>query len=60
MAANPADIAILPAVPRRNFIRDALRRHPTAIIGGFLFKDVALLGVSVWTLADAVRAVRQS
>jgi reactive chlorine resistance protein C len=26
--------------------------------GQFLIKDVALLGVSVWTLADALRAVR--
>jgi uncharacterized membrane protein YkgB len=26
--------------------------------GGFLMKDIALLGISVWTLADAVRAVR--
>jgi reactive chlorine resistance protein C len=26
--------------------------------GGFLFKDVALLGISVWTLADALRATR--
>jgi reactive chlorine resistance protein C len=27
---------------------------------GFLFKDVALLGISVWTLADALRATRSS
>jgi uncharacterized membrane protein YkgB len=27
--------------------------------GGFLMKDIALLGISVWTLADAVRAVRR-
>ncbi len=26
--------------------------------GQFLIKDVALLGVSVWTLADALRSVR--
>lgn len=26
--------------------------------GGFLLKDVALLGVSIWTLADALRSVR--
>ena len=26
--------------------------------GGFLFKDVALLGVAVWTLADALHADR--
>jgi uncharacterized membrane protein YkgB len=26
--------------------------------GGFLMKDIALLGVSVWTLTDALRAVR--
>jgi reactive chlorine resistance protein C len=24
--------------------------------GGFLVKDVALLGISIWTLADALRA----
>jgi reactive chlorine resistance protein C len=28
--------------------------------GGFLFKDIALLGISVWTLADALRATRQA
>jgi reactive chlorine resistance protein C len=27
---------------------------------GFLFKDVALLGISVWTLADALRATPSS
>jgi reactive chlorine resistance protein C len=27
---------------------------------GFLFKDAALLGISVWTLADALRATRSS
>lgn len=29
-------------------------------IGGFLFKDVALLGIAVWTLADALASVRTS
>ena len=28
--------------------------------GGFLIKDVALLGISGWTLADAVRATRST
>ena len=28
--------------------------------GGFLFKDVALMGVSVWTLTDALRATRST
>jgi uncharacterized membrane protein YkgB len=28
--------------------------------GGFLMKDIALLGISVWTLADALRATRSS
>jgi uncharacterized membrane protein YkgB len=28
--------------------------------GGFLMKDIALLGISVWTLADAVRATRST
>ena len=53
MAANPADIAILPAVPRRNFIRDALRRHPTAIIGGFLLLAMIVMAVAapyLWTV----------
>ncbi len=27
---------------------------------GFLFKDVALLGISVWTVTDALRATRSS
>jgi reactive chlorine resistance protein C len=30
-----------------------------SVSGGFLIKDVALLGISVWTLADALRAVRR-
>jgi reactive chlorine resistance protein C len=30
-----------------------------SLSGGFLFKDVALLGISVWTLADALRATRE-
>jgi reactive chlorine resistance protein C len=28
--------------------------------GGFLMKDIALLGISAWTLADAMRATRSS
>lgn len=28
--------------------------------GGFLVKDVALLGIAVWTLGDSLRAVRES
>jgi len=28
--------------------------------GGFLMKDIALLGISVWSLADAVRATRSN
>jgi uncharacterized membrane protein YkgB len=31
-----------------------------SITGGFLIKDVALLGISAWTLADALRATRSS
>lgn len=31
-----------------------------SIEGGFLMKDIALLGISVWTLADAMRATRSS
>ena len=31
-----------------------------SVTGGFLIKDVALLGVSVWTLADALRATRST
>jgi reactive chlorine resistance protein C len=30
------------------------------LTGGFLIKDVALLGISVWTLTDALRATRSS
>ncbi len=31
-----------------------------SMVGGFLIKDVALLGISAWTLADALRATRSS
>jgi uncharacterized membrane protein YkgB len=31
-----------------------------SMTGGFLMKDVALLGISAWTLADALRATRSS
>lgn len=31
-----------------------------SMAGGFLIKDTALLGISVWTLADALRATRSS
>src|SRR5215213_10579527 len=31
-----------------------------SVSGGFLFKDVALLAVSVWTLTDALRATRST
>ena len=30
-----------------------------SLTGGFLMKDIALLGISVWTLSDAVRALRR-
>ena len=30
-----------------------------SLMGGFLMKDIALLGISVWTLVDAVRALRR-
>lgn len=30
-----------------------------SLSGGFLMKDIALLGISVWTLADALRATRR-
>jgi uncharacterized membrane protein YkgB len=30
-----------------------------SLTGGFLMKDIALLGISVWTLADALRAARR-
>ena len=30
-----------------------------SLTGGFLMKDIALLGISVWTLGDAVRALRR-
>jgi uncharacterized membrane protein YkgB len=28
--------------------------------GGFLLKDVALIGIAVWTLTDALRATRST
>ena len=31
-----------------------------SLSGGFLIKDVALLGISAWTLADSLRATRSS
>jgi uncharacterized membrane protein YkgB len=31
-----------------------------SMIGGFLIKDVALLGISAWTPSDALRATRSS
>jgi reactive chlorine resistance protein C len=31
-----------------------------SLAGGFLMKDIALLGISVWTLADTLRATRSS
>jgi reactive chlorine resistance protein C len=30
-----------------------------SLTGGFLMKDIALLGISVWALADALRATRR-
>lgn len=30
-----------------------------SLTGGFLMKDIALLGISVWTLADATRELRR-
>src|SRR3954454_22452587 len=31
-----------------------------SVTGGFLIKDVALMGISVWTLTDALRATRST
>jgi len=40
---------------------ESVRGFPLLTLsGGFLIKDVALLGISVWTLADALRATRSS
>jgi len=40
---------------------DASVSYPApSLTTGFLFKDVALLGISVWTLTDAMRATRSS
>jgi len=40
---------------------DASVSYPApSLTTGFLFKDVALLGISVWTLTDALRATRSS
>ena len=30
-----------------------------SLTGGFLMKDIALLGISVWTLADSLKSVRR-
>ena len=40
---------------------DASVSYPApSLTTGFLFKDVALLGISVWTLTDALRVTRSS
>jgi uncharacterized membrane protein YkgB len=39
---------------------DSVSYPAPSLTTGFLFKDVALLGISVWTLADALRATRSS
>ena len=39
---------------------DSVAYPAPSMTTGFLFKDVALLGISVWTLADAMRATRSS
>jgi uncharacterized membrane protein YkgB len=39
---------------------DSVGYPAPSLTTGFLFKDVALLGISAWTLADALRATRSS
>ncbi len=39
---------------------DSVGYPAPSLTTGFLFKDVALLGISLWTLADALRATRSS
>jgi uncharacterized membrane protein YkgB len=39
---------------------DSVSYPAPSLTTGFLFKDVALLGISVWTLTDALRATRSS
>ena len=39
---------------------DSISYPAPSLTTGFLFKDVALLGISVWTLTDALRATRSS
>lgn len=39
---------------------DSVGYPALSLTTGFLFKDVALLGISLWTLADALRATRSS
>jgi uncharacterized membrane protein YkgB len=39
---------------------DSVSYPAPSMTTGFLFKDVALLGISVWTLTDALRATRSS
>lgn len=39
---------------------DSVSYPAPSLTTGFLFKDLALLGISVWTLTDALRATRSS
>jgi peptide/nickel transport system permease protein len=62
MASNAADLAIIPTA-RRSFVLDALRRHPTAIIGGVLLLAMIVMAVAapyLWTVdPQALSPVRR-
>jgi peptide/nickel transport system permease protein len=52
MASNAIDIVVIPTA-RRSFVLDALRRHPTAIIGGILLLAMIVMALAapyLWTV----------
>jgi peptide/nickel transport system permease protein len=62
MASNTADIVIIPTA-RRSFVVDALRRHPTAIIGAILLLAMIVMALAapyLWTVdPQALSPVRR-
>jgi peptide/nickel transport system permease protein len=62
MASNAADLVIIPTA-RRRFVLDALRRHPTAIIGAILLLAMIVMALAapyLWTVdPQALSPVRR-
>jgi peptide/nickel transport system permease protein len=62
MASNAADLVIIPTA-RRSFVLDALRRHPTAIIGAILLLAMIVMALAapyLWTVdPQALSPVRR-